>query len=81
MFSVGELWATNEPGRGRSGMVKATTQRSKCCIAIVLTSIMFRCSASNPAIEKLPDRAVRLFSEKSMSLVRFLFWTISHVFM
>ena len=34
-------------------------------------------SASNPTIDCLPDRAVRLFSGNSMSLARLLFWTKS----
>ena len=81
MFSGGELWATNGPARDRSGVCKTTIQRSKGCITIDLTLIMLRCSASNPTIDKLPDRAVRLFSDDSMSLARFLFRTISYVFM
>ena len=42
---------------------------------------LLRCSSSNLTIDKLSDRAVRLFSENSISLARFLFWTVSHVFM
>ena len=56
-------------------------QRSKGCTALDLTLILLMCSASNPTIDRLPDRAVRLFSDNSMSLARFLVWTISHVFM
>ena len=32
-------------------------------------------------IDQLPDRAVFLLSDISMSLARLLFWTISHYFM
>ena len=56
-------------------------QRSKGCTALDLTLILLMCSGSNPTIDRLPDRAVRLFSDNSMSLARFLVWTISHVFM
>ena len=56
-------------------------QRSKGCIAFDLTLIVLRCSAFNPNIDKLPDCAVLLLSANSMSLVRFLFSTSSHVFM
>ena len=81
MFSGGELWAINEPARDRSGVCKATTQRSKGCIAFDLTLITLRCSAFNGNIDKLPDCAVLIFSDNSMSFVQFMFWTISHVFM
>ena len=60
---------------------KPHRQKSKCCVGIDLTLLMLRCSASNPTIDKLPDWAVRSFSDNSISLARFLFWTISNVFM
>ena len=51
-------------------------QRSTGCAAIDLTLMWLRCSAFIPTIDNLPDRAVLLFPDDSMSLTRFLFWTI-----
>ena len=73
MFSGGELWATNEPARDRSGVCKTTTQRSKGGIAFDLALIKLRCSAFNPTIDKLLDCAILLFSDISMSSARFCF--------
>ena len=82
MLSEGKLCATTGPARDGLACTKLRhRQRSKGCIAIDLTLIMLRCSASNPTIDKLPDRAVRLFSDNSMPLARFLFLKTSHVFM
>ena len=55
----------------------------KCasCITFALTSIGLRRWAVNPTIDQLPDRAVLTFSDMSMFLVRFLFWTISRICM
>ena len=77
MFSGGEVRATNEPTRDRSGVCKTTTQRSNGCVAFDLTLIILRCLAFNLIIDKLPDCMVLVFSDNSVSLARFLFWTIS----
>ena len=45
-----------------------------------LTLIGLRRSVVNPTIDQLADRAVFIFSDISMSLARFVFWTISHIF-
>ena len=80
-FSRGELYGLQiELTRDLFDVCKTTTQRSKGCIAFHLTLIRLRLSALNPTIDQLPGRAVLLFSANSMSLARFLFWAISHVF-
>ena len=55
--------------------------RSKGCITFDLKLITWRCLAFNPNIDVLSECAVLLFSANLMSSVRFLLWTISHVFM
>ena len=55
-------------------------QRPRSCSPFVLLFIGLRRWAVNPTIDQLPDRAVLLFSDISMSLAPFLFWTISHLF-
>ena len=55
-------------------------QRSKGCIAIDFDISSVKVFGFQ-SIDKLPDYAVRLVSDNSMFLARFLFWTISNVFM
>ena len=81
MFSGGELWATDEQARHLSEVRKLQKQRPKGYITFALTLIGVRRSAVNPTIDQLPHRAVPTFSGISMSLARFLLWTISHFFM
>ena len=81
MFSLGDLWATDEPARDLSDVCAKVRQRSKSCVAFDLTLIGLRCSAFNPTIDKLPDCAVLLIPDNSMSSARFMFWTIYHAFM
>ena len=45
-------------------------QRPKGCITLASTLIGLRRSAVNPTIDQLPDRAVVIFSDISMSLAR-----------
>ena len=43
------------------------TDRSKGCVAFDLTLLGLRCSDFNPTIDKLPDCALLVFSDNSMS--------------
>ena len=83
MFLGGELWATDEQARGLSATCEKLLERRrpKGCITFALTLIGLRCSAFNPTIDQFPDRAVLIFSDISMSLARFGFWTIYNFFM
>ena len=82
MFSGGELRATDEQARDLSATCEKLRQRQrpKGCITFASTLIGSRRSAVNPTIDQLPHRAVLIFSDISMSLARFLCWTISHFF-
>ena len=66
MISGGELWATDEPARDRSGVRKTATQteiKGVHCLRFEIDCL--RCSAFNPTIDKLPECAVRLFPDNS----------------
>ena len=56
-------------------------RRESSSVTFALTLIGLGRFAVNPTIDQLPDSAVLILSDISMSLARFLFWIIYHNFM